>query len=77
MVLRESASLATWGFAIGGAGAAVLARMAKALLYGVTPTDPMAFGFALVLLIAVVFASALIPARRAARLDPAATLRSE
>ena len=59
------------------AGAAMLARMAKLLLYGVTPTDPAAFGFALALLITVACVSALIPAYRAARLDPAATLRSE
>jgi predicted permease len=77
MVLRESAALAACGFAIGGAGAAMLARMAKLLLYGVTPTDPAAFGFALALLITVACVSALIPAYRAARLDPAATLRSE
>ena len=55
----------------------MLARMAKLLLYGVTPTDPAAFGFALALLITVACVSALIPAYRAARLDPAATLRSE
>jgi ABC-type antimicrobial peptide transport system permease subunit len=77
MVLRESAALAGCGFAIGGAAAAMLARMATALLYGVTPTDPAAFGFALALLITVACVSALIPAYRAARLDPAATLRSE
>jgi predicted lysophospholipase L1 biosynthesis ABC-type transport system permease subunit len=77
MVLRESAALAVCGFALGGAGAIVLARMAKALLYRVTPTDPAAFGLALVLLVTVAFAAALIPAYRASRLDPAATLRSE
>jgi len=77
MVLRESAMLAACGFAIGGAGAAVLAGMAEVLLYGVTPTDPAAFGLALALLVTVAFASAVVPAYRAARLDPAATLRSE
>jgi predicted permease len=77
MILRESAALAGCGFAIGGAGAAMLARLAKVLLYGVTPTDPTAFTFALVLLITVAFVAALIPAYRAAQLDPAATLRSE
>jgi predicted permease len=77
MVLLESAALAGCGFAIGGAAVAMLARMATVLLYGVTPTDPAAFGFALALLITVACVSALIPAYRAARLDPAATLRSE
>jgi ABC-type antimicrobial peptide transport system permease subunit len=77
MVLRESAALAGCGFAIGGAAGAILARMATVLLYGVTPNDPASFGFALVVLIMVACVSALIPAYRAARLDPAATLRSE
>uniref|UniRef100_Q02A83 Permease n=1 Tax=Solibacter usitatus (strain Ellin6076) TaxID=234267 RepID=Q02A83_SOLUE len=77
MVLRESAALAACGFATGGAGAVMLARMAKALLYGVAPTDPAAFGLALGMLTSVALISALIPAWRAARLDPATTLRSE
>ncbi len=77
MVLRESAALAGCGFAIGGAGALMLARMAKALLYGVTPTDPAAFGWAFAVLSVVALASGLAPALRAARLDPASTLRSE
>jgi len=77
MILRESAALAGCGFAIGGAGAAMLARIAKVLLYGVTPTDPTAFTFALVLLITVALIAAITPAYRAAQLDPAATLRSE
>jgi predicted permease len=77
MILRESAALAACGFAIGGVGAITLARLANVLLYGVTPTDPAAFGVAFTLLTTVALVSALIPAYRAARLDPAATLRSE
>jgi ABC-type antimicrobial peptide transport system permease subunit len=77
MILRESAALAACGFAIGGAGAITLARVANVLLYGVTATDPAAFGVAFALLTTVALVSALIPAYRAARLDPAATLRSE
>jgi ABC-type antimicrobial peptide transport system permease subunit len=77
MVVRESVLLAGCGFAIGGAGAVTLARLAKVLLYGVTATDPAAFGFAFALLAVVAMASALVPAYRAARLDPASTLRGE
>jgi putative ABC transport system permease protein len=77
MILGESATLAGCGVAIGGAGAAMLARIAKVLLYGVTPTDPTAFTIALVLLITVAFVAAAIPAYQGAQLDPAATLRSE
>ena len=77
MVLGESAGLAGCGFAIGAAGAVMLARMANTLLYGVTPADPAAFGLAFALLTTVAVISALIPAWRAGRMDPAITLRSE
>jgi ABC-type lipoprotein release transport system permease subunit len=41
----------------------------------VSPTDPIAFGAAAALLVAIAFAASAIPARRAARVDPALTLR--
>ena len=77
MVLQESIVLSGCGFAIGGAGAVLLARLATSLLYGVTPTDPLVLGAAFALLAGVALGSGLIPAWRASRLDPAATLRSE
>ncbi|MGA2146934.1 MAG: ABC transporter permease [Bryobacteraceae bacterium] len=77
MILRESMALAGCGLTIGGTGAVLLARPAKALLYGVTPTDPVTLACAFALLAAVALSSALIPAYRAAKLDPASTLRSE
>lgn len=77
MVLRQSAALAGAGLAIGAGAAALLARVAESLLYGVQPLDPPAFGGAVALLALVAVASAAIPAWRAARVDPAATLRGE
>jgi predicted permease len=77
MILAESAALTGCGFLIGAAAAILLARLANALLYGVTPADPAAFGLAFVILGTVAIASALLPALRAARLDPAMTLRGE
>jgi len=77
LVLWETARLAGAGLAIGAAGALTLARSAKALLYGVTPADPAAFTAALALLALAAAGSSLLPALRAARLDPAATLRAE
>jgi predicted permease len=77
MVVRESLVLAAAGIAIGAAGAVALARLAAALLFGVTATDPVTFGLTAAVLASVAAAAALAPAWRAATLDPAATLRSE
>jgi ABC-type antimicrobial peptide transport system permease subunit len=49
----------------------------KTLLYDVPPFDPLSFALALAVLIVVVFAASLLPARRAAAVDPLVALRSE
>src|SRR5579883_463276 len=75
--LRESALLTAAGLAAGGIAAALLARLAQSLLYGVTPLDWPSFAAAFAILAGAAAAAALIPAVRAARLDPAKVLRSE
>jgi predicted permease len=77
LVLRQSALLAGGGLALGAVGAALLARLAKSLLYGVQPLDPLAFGAAVALLALVAATAAAVPAWRAARVDPASTLRGD
>jgi len=52
-------------------------RVLRALLFGVSPTDPVALAGAALLLIAVSAAASWLPARRAASLDPAQALRAE
>jgi ABC-type lipoprotein release transport system permease subunit len=47
------------------------------LLYGVAPSDPLAFGAAALALLAVALAATLLPARHALKVDPARTIRSE
>jgi predicted permease len=64
------------GLAIGLATALLLTRPLAALLFGVEPDDPLALSGALALLLAIGVATCLLPARRATRVDPAATLRS-
>ena len=77
MVSRQAASVAAVGIVVGLVGALALMRLLRALLFGVSPTDPVALAGAAVLLIAVSAAASWIPARRAASLDPAQALRAE
>jgi putative ABC transport system permease protein len=77
MVLRRTLLLAGCGVAIGTAGALALTRVLHSFLFQVEPTDPAAFTAAALLLIAVALAAGLVPARRAAGVDPLVALRYE
>lgn len=77
LVLARGMRLAAVGVVIGGAAAAALARVLSALLYGVSAVDPLAYGMAASLLLAVSLAANWVPARRAARVDPMVALRIE
>jgi putative ABC transport system permease protein len=77
MVLKDAGRLAIIGIAIGVAGAVAATRVLRGMLHGVTPLDPATFGAVIGLLAAVALAATLLPARRAARLDPVDALRSE
>jgi predicted permease len=77
LVLRQGAKLALAGVAIGIAGGFGVAQLLKSLLYGVKPTDPVAFISVAVLLTLVALLACYVPARRATRVDPVAALRNE
>ena len=77
LVMGRGAVLVALGLAIGFGGAAALTRFLKTVLYGVSATDPVTFGAMALLLAAVALTACVIPARRAARVDPAVALRSE
>jgi len=62
---------------LGALGAAALARLLGALLYGVGPADPVSFLAAAATLAAVGALAAYLPARRAARIDPVRALGEE
>ena len=62
---------------IGLAGSLVVTRLLSGLLYEVRPADPLTFGGIALLLAAVALLACYLPARRATRVDPALTLRSE
>jgi ABC-type lipoprotein release transport system permease subunit len=63
------------GVLAGAALALWMAPLVESLLFGIEPRDPLTFACASALLVGVAAAAAFLPARRAARLDPAALLR--
>ena len=77
LVLRQGLSMVAIGAVIGTAGAVAAARVVSAVLYRVSPADPLALIEAALAVAAVTFVAIQLPARRAIRTDPMAVLRSE
>ncbi|MPY89346.1 MAG: FtsX-like permease family protein [Luteitalea sp.] len=77
LVLTESVVLAALGIGVGLAAAVALTRFLRALLFDVTPTDPLTLAVVSVLLLAVAVTAGYLPARRATRIDPLVALRVE
>jgi putative ABC transport system permease protein len=75
MVLRHACLLILTGMAIGGLAAWYLSAAAASFLYEVRPTEPGAYAAALALLAATALLASLVPARRAAHVDPIVALR--
>jgi ABC-type antimicrobial peptide transport system permease subunit len=69
--------LAAAGVLAGVAGALALGRVLEGLLYGVTPRDPVTLALTAGGLIVVAAVACWIPARRAAAIDPVASLRAD
>ena len=76
MILREGGVLLASGLALGMVGAFFAARVIRGLLFGVAPHDPTTFIGVAVMMAAVGIVACWIPALRAARIDPAITMRS-
>jgi predicted lysophospholipase L1 biosynthesis ABC-type transport system permease subunit len=77
LILGHGALLAGAGIGIGLAGALGVTRFLRAMLFGVSPFDPMSFVAVTVVLSVIAFLASYIPARRAARVDPIEALRQE
>ncbi len=77
LIVGQGARLAALGLALGLAAAYALTPVLASLLFGVAATDPATFAGATAGLLAVALGAAWLPARRAARLDPAVALRAE
>lgn len=76
MVLREGGVLVAIGLGIGVTGAYFVGRVMRGLLFGVAPHDPVTFAGVAVLMGTIGVVACWIPALRAARVDPAVTMRS-
>jgi predicted permease len=77
LVMRQTVIVVTIGAGIGVALALAASRLIGSLLFGIAPSDPLAIGSALAVLIGVALAASYLPARRASQLDPTQALRFE
>jgi predicted permease len=77
LVLRQGFMMNAVGVAVGVAGARLVTRVLRTLLFDVSTTDPMVFGAIVLLLTMTAWLATYLPARRAAKVDPLVTLRYE
>jgi putative ABC transport system permease protein len=77
LVLGQGMRLAMVGTVLGLAGAYGLTRLLAKFLFGVKPSDPLAFSMVAVTLIVVTLLAAFVPTRRAMHVDPIVALRQE
>ncbi len=77
LVLRQALVLAAGGIAVGIAGALLMGRTMRAILYETDAGDPVAVGSVALVLAVVALVASVVPARRALRVDPMDVLRTE
>jgi predicted permease len=77
MIVRRGLLMAASGTAIGLVAAFALTRYLRDVLFGIAPTDPMTYALVVLSMLAVAGLASVIPARRAATVDPAIAFRSE
>ncbi len=77
MVMRRGLALATAGMVTGLLGALLANRLLLALLYQVSPTDPVTLAVVTALLLGIAALASIVPARSSTRIDPVQALRAE
>jgi ABC-type antimicrobial peptide transport system permease subunit len=76
LVLSQALGMVAVGVTLGLLLAVAAVRVLSGFLYGIGPYDPVTLVSAVMLLLTVALAAAVIPARRAARVDPISVIRS-
>ena len=76
-VLTDSMVLTAIGVVVGLGGALALGRFARGLVFQIAPADPVSIAAAAVLMLVVAALASVIPAWRAARIDPVVALKTE
>jgi ABC-type antimicrobial peptide transport system permease subunit len=77
MVMRQGFTIVGVGLVAGAILAGAAAVALRGLLYGITPFDPLAWGFAITAMLLAAALANFMPARRAMRIDPMTALRIE
>ena len=77
MIEKQALLLVSAGIVGGLVGSVIVSRSLAHLLFNVSPTDPLTFVTIAVVFLVTALLSGLVPARRAAIIDPAITLRAE
>jgi ABC-type antimicrobial peptide transport system permease subunit len=77
MVVRQGLILAGIGITAGLALALYLSRWLESLVFEIRPADPLVFGGVAICMAGIAWAAAWLPARKAARVDPATAFREE
>lgn len=77
LILASGAKLAAIGCILGLLGAAATSQLLRSFLFGVTPFDPVVFAFSVAAMLVLALASSILPATRAAKVDPMLTLRGD
>ena len=77
LVLIYGLTLVTIGVALGGGLALLTTRVLSSFVFGITPTDPATMFAGLIAVLSAAVIACVIPARRAAGLDPVSSLRHE
>jgi putative ABC transport system permease protein len=77
LIVGQGMRVVAVGVAVGLAGALLVTRLMANVVYGIRVTDPLTYAAVSVLLVVVALVASYVPARRATRIDPLASMRAD